>query len=82
MIITAVIIILIPSVPLLSILYLSQVANGILLPFVLILMLLIINDKKIMGEHVNSRLFNIIAVATVIIVMGLSMGLLATIFLG
>jgi len=82
LIITAVIIILIPSVPLLSILYLSQVANGILLPFVLILMLLIINDKKIMGEHVNSRLFNIIAVATVIIVMGLSIGLLATIFLG
>lgn len=82
LIITAVIIILIPSVPLLSILYLSQVANGILLPFVLILMLLIINDKKIMGEHVNSRLFNIIAVATVIIVMGLSIGLLATLFLG
>nr|WP_319373776.1 Nramp family divalent metal transporter [uncultured Methanobacterium sp.] len=82
LIITAVIIILIPSVPLLSILYLSQVANGILLPFVLILMLLIINDKKIMGEHVNSRLFNIIAVATVIIVMGLSIGLLATFFLG
>lgn len=81
LIITAVIIILIPSVPLLSILYLSQVANGLLLPFVLILMLLIINDKKIMGEHVNSRLFNIIAVATVIIVMGLSIGLLATIFL-
>jgi len=78
LIITAVAIILIPSVPLLSILYLSQVANGILLPFVLILMLLIINDKKIMGEHVNTRLFNIIAILTVIIVMGLSIGLVAT----
>jgi NRAMP (natural resistance-associated macrophage protein)-like metal ion transporter len=82
LIIAAVIIILIPSVPLLSILYLSQVANGILLPFVLILMLLIINDKKIMGEHVNTRIFNLIAVATVIIVMGLSIGLLVTTFLG
>ncbi|MDY9923981.1 Nramp family divalent metal transporter [Methanobacterium sp.] len=81
LIIAAVIIILIPSVPLLSILYLSQVANGILLPFVLILMLLIINDKKIMGEHVNTKLFNVIAVATVIIVMGLSIGLLVTTFL-
>ncbi len=78
LIIIAVIIILIPSVPLLTILYLSQVANGILLPFVLILMLLIINDKKIMGEHVNTRLFNLVAVATVIIVMGLSLGLVAT----
>ncbi len=75
LIILAVIIIMIPNVPLLSILYLSQVANGLLLPFVLILMLLIINDKSIMGEHVNSRLFNFISIATVLIVMGLSIGL-------
>ena len=75
LIILAVIIIMIPNVPLLSILYLSQVANGLLLPFVLILMLLIINDKSIMGEHVNSRLFNFISIATVLIVMGLSVGL-------
>lgn len=78
LIIAAVIIILIPSVPLLSILYLSQVANGILLPFVLILMLLIINDKKIMGEHVNTKIFNLISILTVIIVMGLSIGLVVT----
>ncbi len=78
LIILAVIIIMLPNVPLLSILYLSQVANGILLPFLLILMLLIINDKRIMGEHVNSRLFNYIAWATVIIVMGLSIILVIT----
>lgn len=75
LIILAVIIIMVPHVPLLSILYLSQVANGLLLPFVLILMLLIINDKSIMGDHVNSRLFNFISIATVLIVMGLSIGL-------
>lgn len=80
LIILAVIIIMIPSVPLLTILFLSQVANGLLLPFVLILMLLIINDKRVMGKYVNSRLFNFIAIATVLIVMGLSVGLLATIF--
>lgn len=78
LIILAVIIIMIPSVPLLSILYLSQVVNGVLLPFVLILMLLIINDKKIMREHVNNRPFNLIAIATVIIVMSLSIGLVIT----
>ena len=78
LIIMAVIIIMLPNVPLLSILYLSQVANGILLPFLLILMLLIINDKRIMGEHVNSRLFNYIAWATVVIVMGLSISLVVT----
>ncbi len=78
LIILAVVIIMIPDIPLLSILYLSQVANGILLPFLLILMLLIINDKKIMGEHVNSRLFNLISWATVIIVMSLSIALVVT----
>ena len=81
LIILAVIIIMMPSVPLLSILFLSQVANGILLPFILILMLIIINDRKIMGEHVNSKLFNYIAWATVIIVMSLSITLLITSFL-
>ena len=80
LIILAVIVIMLPNVPLLSILYLSQVANGILLPFLLILMLLIINDKRIMGEHVNSRLFNYIAWATVVIVMGLSISLVVTSF--
>jgi NRAMP (natural resistance-associated macrophage protein)-like metal ion transporter len=80
LIILAVIIIMIPSIPLLAILFLSQVANGLLLPFVLILMLLIINDKRVMGKYVNSRLFNFIAIATVLIVMGLSLGLIATIF--
>ena len=81
LIILAVIVIMMPNVPLLSILYLSQVANGILLPFLLILMLLIINYKSIMGEHVNSRLFNYIAWATVVIVMGLSISLVVTSFL-
>ncbi len=82
LILLAVLIIMMPNVPLLSILYLSQVANGILLPFVLILMLLIINDQKVMGEHVNSKLFNLISLATVVIVMGLSMGLVVTSLLG
>ena len=81
LIILAVIVIMLPNVPLLSILYLSQVANGILLPFLLILMLLIINDKSIMGEHVNSRLFNYIAWATVVIVMGLSISLVVSSFI-
>lgn len=78
LILLAVIIIMFPNVPLLSILYLSQVANGLLLPFVLILMLLIINDKRVMGEYVNSKLFNLISITTAVIVMGLSIGLVVT----
>jgi len=68
-----------PNVPLLSILYLSQVGNGILLPFILIYMLVIANDKKIMGDYVNTRVFNYIAGATVVIMIGLS---IALIFIG
>ncbi|HMK53503.1 MAG TPA: Nramp family divalent metal transporter [Methanobacteriaceae archaeon] len=78
MILLAVIIIMMPQIPLLSILFLSQVANGVLLPFILIFMLLIINDRKVMGEYVNSRLFNVIAIITVVTMIGLSLGLLAT----
>ena len=52
---------LIPSFPLAHIMVLSQVVNGVLLPFVLIFMLLLTNDRELMGEHVNSRAFNIVA---------------------
>jgi Mn2+/Fe2+ NRAMP family transporter len=62
----------IPGVPYLSILFLSQVGNGILIPFVLIYMLVIINDRKIMGDYVNTRMFNYIAWATVAIMVVLS----------
>jgi Mn2+/Fe2+ NRAMP family transporter len=44
-------------------------------------MLLIVNDRNIMGDYVNSRLFNYIAWATVIIVIGLSLGLVVTSFM-
>ena len=54
-------IILIPRAPLLKILVLSQVANGVWLPVVLIFMLLLINRKDLMGEYVNKLGFNIVA---------------------
>ncbi|MEN6489330.1 MAG: divalent metal cation transporter [Smithella sp.] len=65
-------IILLPNIPLISIMYYSQVINGILLPFVLIFMLLLINDKRIMGNYVNGMTMNIISWATVVILNGLS----------
>ena len=81
-IIFGVVIALIPGLPVLTILVFSQIANGILLPFILILMLRIINDKKIMGEYVNSRLFNVIAWITVIAMIILSIAFLITQFTG
>jgi NRAMP (natural resistance-associated macrophage protein)-like metal ion transporter len=73
-------IILIPNAPLIPIMLISQVVNGVMLPFVLIFMLLLINNKDIMGEYVNSRLFNGIAWATVAIMIALTLVLVATSF--
>jgi NRAMP (natural resistance-associated macrophage protein)-like metal ion transporter len=57
-------VILLPRFPLLKITVLSQVLNGILLPFVLVFMLLLVNKPELMGRYVNSRLYNIIAWTT------------------
>ena len=62
-------VLLVPRLPLVYVMVLSQVANGIVLPFVLIFMLLLTNDRELMGEHTNSRTFNVIAWATVVIVI-------------
>ncbi len=59
--------ILIPNAPLIKIMFLSQVLNGAVMPFVLIFMLLLINDRKLMGNYVNGPVFNVIAWVTVII---------------
>ena len=74
-------IILLPNVPLIGIMYYSQVINGILLPFILIFMLLLINDKRIMGDYVNGRLMNIISWATVFILNILSLSMVISAFL-
>lgn len=59
-----VLVVLIPGAPLLGIMFFSQVINGVLLPFILIAMLSLVNDREIMGKHVNSPLMNAIAWAT------------------
>jgi NRAMP (natural resistance-associated macrophage protein)-like metal ion transporter len=65
-------VVIIPGVPLLAIIFYSQVANGVLLPVVLVLMLLLINNRQLMGRYVNSRLFNAISWASVVIVAALT----------
>jgi Mn2+/Fe2+ NRAMP family transporter len=65
--------ILIPNAPLIMIMFLSQVVNGAVLPFVLVFMLMLINDKKLMGSYVNGHLFNLIAWVTVAIMIILTL---------
>ncbi len=68
--------ILIPRAPLWRILVLSQVANGIWLPIVLIFMILLINRRDLMGEHVNSPTFNVIAWVTSVAMIALTLVLI------
>ncbi len=65
MIVIAVIVILIPKAPLVFLMILSSVLNGILLPFVLIYALSLVNNKKIMGEYVNPKFYNVISWGTI-----------------
>jgi NRAMP (natural resistance-associated macrophage protein)-like metal ion transporter len=60
-------VILIPNLPLIRISIWSQVINGVAVPPLLVFMLLLVNNKGLMGEYVNTRLFNVIAWATTII---------------
>ena len=65
-------VILLPNIPLVKISIMSQVVNGIVLPFVLIFMLLLVNKSELMGKHVNGTWFNAIAWATAIIMIVLT----------
>ena len=74
--------ILVPGVPLLKVLYLSQVANGVLLPAVLIFMLILANRSELMREHVNTRTFNFVAVVLVASLIAMTLFLSVAALLG
>lgn len=66
-------VVIVPGAPLIGIIFYSQVLNGVLLPVVLVLMLLLINNKRLMGTYVNKAFFNVVAWATVAIVAALTL---------
>lgn len=68
-------IILLPNAPLITITIWSQILNGILLPVVLVCMMIIVNNKAIMGEYVNGRTANIIGWTTIVILIALTAAL-------
>jgi len=79
-IIVPVLLVLIPSIPLIKVMILSQDVNGILLPVILIFVMKIINNKKIMGKYTNTLLFNIIAWLTIFAIIGATVVLLISSF--
>src|SRR5205807_7561 len=66
-------VVLLPRAPLWKILIFSQVGNGIWLPVVVIFILLLVNRRDLMGEYVNTMAFNIVAWATAIGMIALTL---------
>ena len=75
-------IILLPNTPLIQISLWSQRFNGIMLPVVLVCMMLIVNDKGIMGEHTNKKAMNVLCWITIVLLIGLSATMVVTSLLG
>lgn len=82
MIIAPALVVLLPKISLVKIMVLSQDVNGILLPFILIFVMKIINNKKLMGEYTNKPIGNIIAWATIIGIIAVTVVLVASSVLG
>ena len=68
-------VVLLPGFPLFRVMVLSQVVNGVLLPFVLVFVLMLINDRELMGEHTNARWYNVVSwfAITVMVVLTIAM---------
>jgi Mn2+/Fe2+ NRAMP family transporter len=70
------IVVLFPNFPFFTVMVLSQVLNGILLPFILIFVLILINKVDLMGEFVNGKVYNTIIWATVVVLISLTIFML------
>jgi NRAMP (natural resistance-associated macrophage protein)-like metal ion transporter len=66
-----------PGLPLIRVLLVTQVINGVLLPVILFAVLRLVNDRELMGEYVNGPVYNLAALATAIIVSALSLLMIA-----
>lgn len=81
-IVVGALVVVMPGMPLIPIMWVTQVINGVMLPFVLMFMLKLINDRSLMRTWTNSRLQNGVAWATTIIMALLTVGLVVSMILG
>jgi Mn2+/Fe2+ NRAMP family transporter len=63
--------VLVPGVPLVPLILVSQEINGLILAAILVFMLVLVNDRRVMGRYVNGAVVNVIAGATVALLVGL-----------
>jgi len=81
LVVVGALIVLSPSVPLIPVILVSQNVNGLLLPIVLVFILKLAGDRRIMGDHANGRVSQVIGIGTAVGASVLSVALVAiTIF--
>ncbi len=68
--------VLLPGVPLLKVMLLSQTANGVLLPFLLVFMNLLAADERLMGRYRNGRVLNALSWITTVVLVALTAAML------
>jgi NRAMP (natural resistance-associated macrophage protein)-like metal ion transporter len=71
-IVVSALLILVPGAPLVFLMVFSAVINGVLLPFVLIFAISLVNNRKLMGDYVNSKGYNVISWGTIIVIIMLT----------
>jgi Mn2+/Fe2+ NRAMP family transporter len=76
----AALVVLIPGAPLVFLMVLSAVINGLLLPFVLVYAIRLVNNTRLMGDYRNSRFYNYVAWGTVGTVTCLTLLWVASVF--
>jgi len=69
-----------PGLSLIHVLIVTQVINGVLLPVILIVVLKLVNNRELMGTHVNGPFYNTAAWLTTIIVSVLSVLVIVSTF--
>jgi len=72
----------IPGIPVIQLLIVTQVLNGVLLPVELIAIVRLVNDREVMGEHVNGRIRNVLAYGTAAAISVMSVGYVLVTILG
>ena len=69
----ATLVMLIPTEKLLKLINFSQIFSGVLLPFLLVFMIVLVNKVSLMGTYKNNRIINVIAWTTAIVVGGITL---------
>jgi Mn2+/Fe2+ NRAMP family transporter len=68
LIVLGVIVALIPGLPIIQVLIILQDINAIMLPILLVFIILLVNNRRLMGKRVNGPIFNVLAWATVTVI--------------